>query len=102
MVVLAKKRQIRQVGGTSVRSPPSNVMGIYEGCIRTAGEAAVAVASNELPTLRRGRIAALTTFVHRVTKVVVDGQDHRGVTGHPTNRLSADETLALELAREFR
>jgi hypothetical protein len=102
MVVLTKKRQIWQIGGTSVGFPPSDVVWIYEGCIGTAGEAAVAVASDELPTLRSGRIAAPSAFVHRVTDVVVDRQDHRGITGDPTDRLGADEALALELARQFR
>ena len=57
MVVLTEQREIWQVRGTSVRFPPSDVMRVHEDGVGTAGEAAVAVAPHEFPSLRRGRIA---------------------------------------------
>jgi hypothetical protein len=101
VVVLTEQRQIGQVRGTSVRFPPPDVVRIHENGVGAAGEAAVAVTPNEFPTLRFGRKAVLSALVHRVAVVVIDSQDHGGITSDPANRVSADQPVAFEFTGEI-
>ncbi len=102
MVVLTEQREIGQVRGTSVGFPPSDVVRVHEEGVGTTGEATVTVASHQFPTLRIGRIAVLPPFVHGVADVVIERQDHGGVTRHPADGLRTDEAFPLEFTREVR
>jgi hypothetical protein len=58
----------------------------------------MSISPSDLSALCPGRIAAAPSFVHRPTRVVVDGQRHRGVTGDLLHGGDAEQAVLLELA----
>jgi hypothetical protein len=97
VMVLAEQRQVGQVGGAPVRFPPSDVVGVHEDGIGATGEAAVPITPHDLAALGLGGVALLSTFVHGVALVVVNGDDQGAVAGQTPYGLGADEPVAFEL-----
>ena len=80
VVVLAQQNQIVQVG---LAADPHGLMWctLVKVTLVQPRETAMSIPSHDLPALGIGRKASGPTLVHRVTDVVVEGDDHGGVAG---------------------
>ena len=101
VVVLTEERQIVEVGLPAVAFPPPDVVRVDEDGVGTRREATVAVSPPELAALGGGRISSGPPLVHRVARLVVEGDDHRGVTRQAPGHLGVDKALVLELAGQL-
>jgi hypothetical protein len=96
----AEQTQIVEVRPTTVRFPMFDVMGVCEGHVPTAREAAMSVPPTNFAALRTGRVTTAATLVHRPAGVVVDRQGDGGVAGDPLHGGRAEPAVSLEFPGE--
>ena len=96
MVMQTEKREVFKVG-PAARLPGHDVVGVGEGDVGAAREAAVAVPAHDLSALGVGRLSPGPALVHGVPDVVVDTDGDGGVAGDLADGLGVDQAVALEV-----